>query len=208
METNAYRIRPETPKDYRETENLTREAFWNVYRPSCSEHYVLHCYRGRADFVPALNFVMEKGGRLIGHIMYAQAAITAESGAEIPIMTFGPLSIAPEYQRQGYGTALLSYSMEKAKAMGAGALCIEGNLAFYGKQGFVLAGNKGIRYYAEPQALNLPYFLIKELTEGFLTDISGVYRTPAGYFVDEKETEEFDALFSPKVKLKQPGQLL
>ncbi|MDD6440938.1 MAG: N-acetyltransferase [bacterium] len=208
MKKNDYMIRLETPNDYRKVENLTREAFWNVYRPGCMEHYVLHCYRDREDFVPELDFVMEKDGEIIGHVMYVRAKIQADDGREIPIMTFGPISIAPEYKRKGYGKALLDYSMEKAKKMGVGALCMEGNIDFYGKSGFVVASTKGIHYYAEPREEEVPYFLLKELREGFLDGITGVYHTPEGYFVDEKAVEKFDADFPSKEKLKLPGQLV
>jgi len=208
MKKNDYMIRLETPNDYRKVENLTREAFWNVYRPGCMEHYVLHCYRDREDFVPELDFVMEKDGEIIGHVMYVRAKIQADDGREIPIMTFGPISIAPEYKRKGYGKALLDYSMEKAKKMGVGALCMEGNIDFYGKSGFVVASTKGIHYYAEPREEEVPYFLLKELKEGFLDGITGVYHTPEGYFVDEKAVEKFDADFPSKEKLKLPGQLV
>ena len=208
MKKNDYMIRLETPNDYRKVENLTREAFWNVYRPGCMEHYVLHCYRDREDFVPELDFVMEKDGEIIGHVMYVRAKIQADDGREIPIMTFGPISIAPEYKRKGYGKALLDYSMEKAKKMGVGALCMEGNIDFYGKSGFVVASTKGIHYYAEPREEEVPYFLLKELKEGFLDGMTGVYHTPEGYFVDEKAVEKFDADFPSKEKLKLPGQLV
>lgn len=208
MNKNDYIIRLEKPSDYRETENLTREAFWNVYRPGCTEHYVLHCYRDKADFVPELDFVMEKDGRIIGHVMYVRAVIQSDDGREIPIMTFGPISIAPEYKRKGYGKALLDYSMEKARELGAGALCMEGNIDFYGKSGFVVASTKGIHYYAEPRENEVPYFLLKELKEGFLDGVTGTYHTPEGYFIDEEAAERFDAGFPPKQKLKLPGQLV
>ena len=199
-----YTIRTETPADYRTVENLTREAFWNVYRPGCTEHYVLHRFRGRPDFVPELDLVMEVEGKLVGHVMYVRSAIQTDDGRTVPIMTFGPISIAPEYKRRGYGTILLRCSMEKAKEMGAQALAITGNIDFYGKSGFVVSKTKGVRYEDDPDA---DYFLIAELEQGFLDGISGTYKDPAGYFVDEQEAEEFDATFPPKEKLKLPGQL-
>lgn len=197
-------IRNETPADYRTVESLTREAFWNVYRPGCTEHYVLHQFRDRPDFVPELDFVMEVGGEIIGHVMYVRSAIKTDDGRAVPIMTFGPISIAPKFKRQGYGTILLRYSMEQAKAMGAGALAITGNIDFYGKSGFAVSKTKGVRYEDDPDA---DYFLIAELEPGFLSGITGTYKDPDGYFVDEKEAEEFDATFPPKEKLKLPGQL-
>lgn len=207
MNEKDYIIRLETKQDYKEVENVTREAFWNVYRPGCMEHYVLHCYRDREDFIKELDFVMEKDGKIIGHVMYSKAEIKADDGRKIPIMTFGPISILPEYKRKGYGKKLLDYSMQKAKEMGTGALCIEGNIDFYGKSGFVVASTKGIHYYAEPRENEVPYFLVKELEDGFLDDIEGIYHTPEGYFVDEKEVESFDQQFRKKEKLKLPGQL-
>ena len=184
-------IRLETKDDYRNVENLTREAFWNVYRPGCMEHYVLHCYRDDPAFVPELDFVMELDG----------------DGRKVPIMTFGPIGISPAYKRKGYGKKLLDYSMEKAKEMGAGALAITGNILFYGKSGFVPAKTKGIRYADDPEA---DYFLIKELTPGFLDGISGTYKDPVGYFVCEKDPEgfeRFEATFPKKEKRKLTGQL-
>ena len=201
------KIRLETPADYREAENLTREAFWNVYRPGCLEHYVLHTFRGKSEFIPDLDFVMEADGKIIGHIMYVHSEIRSDDGEIFPIMTFGPISIHPDYQRQGYGKILLDYSMEKAKNLGAKALCIEGNIDFYGKSGFVVASTKGIHYYAEPREEEVPYFLVKELEPGFLDKITGTYHTPAGYFIDENEAEKFDLNFPPKQKLKLPGQI-
>lgn len=204
---NKYTIRLETKSDYSNAENLTREAFWNVYRPGCLEHYVLHTFRSSPDFVLELDFVMEQNGKLIGHIMYVRSEICADDGRTIPIMTFGPISIAPECKRKGYGTILLRYSMNEARKLGAGALAITGNINFYGKSGFTVASTKGIHYYAEPREAEVPYFLICELKPGFLNGISGIYKDPEGYFVDEKEAEDFDTKFPKKEKLKLPGQI-
>ena len=188
-------------------EELTREAFWNVYRPGCSEHYVVHCLRDRPEFVPELDLVMERNGELIGHILYVRAEIQADDGRRIPVMAFGPISIRPDCQRQGLGKALLDESLERARALGAGAICIEGNIGFYGKSGFVTASPRGIHYFAEPREAEVPYFLVKELREGYLTGVTGTYRPPEGYFVEEADVERFDTQFTPKEKLRLPGQL-
>lgn len=200
-------IRIETPDDYAAAENLTREAFWNVYRPSCLEHYVLHCFRVKKSFVPELSLVMEQRGKLIGHVMYVRSEIHADDGRSIPVMTFGPISIAPEFKRKGYGTILLRESMRRAKILGVSALAIEGNIGFYGKSGFVVASARGIHYAAEPRDAEVPYFLICELKPGYLDGVTGTYQDPEGYFVDEAEAERFDAQFPPKEKQKLPGQL-
>lgn len=208
MKQNDCLIRLETPQDYAEAENLARESFWNVYRPGCLEHYVLHCLRHDPDFVPALDFVMEKDGRIIGQNMFMRAWIAADDGRNIPIMTMGPICIAPAYKRRGYGKMLLDYSLEKAGECGAGALCFEGNIDFYGKSGFTYASEFGIRYHGLPEGADASFFLCKELIPGYLDGITGVYATPRGYFVDEAEAEAFDRQFPPKVKLKLPGQLV
>lgn len=202
-----YIIRLENNNEHREAENLVRESFWNVYRPGCTEHYVLHQLRNDPAFVHELDFVMEKDGKLIGQNMFMRAFITADDGRNIPIMTMGPICISPEFKRKGYGKKLLDYSLEKAAELGAGALCFEGNIDFYGKSGFTYAREFGIRYHGLPEGADDSFFLCKELKTGYLDGITGVYAPPQGYFVDEAETEEFDRLFPPKEKLKLPGQL-
>ncbi len=201
-------IRLERPEEYREVETLVRESFWNVYRPGCLKHYVLHQLRNDPDFVPQLDFVMELDGKIIGQNMFMRAHISADGGGEIPIMTMGPICIAPELKRKGYGKILLDYSLKQAAMLGCGALCFEGNIGFYGKSGFDYARNFGLRYHDLPEGADDSFFLCKELIPGYLNGVTGVYAPPRGYFVDEQEAEEFDKQFPPKVKLKLPGQLV
>ena len=203
-------IRNETIADHRAVEYLVRESFWNVYRPGCLEHYVLHCLRDDPAFVPELDFVMEKDGELIGQNMFMRAYIHADDGRDIPIMTMGPICVAPAYKRQGYGKTLLDYSIEKAAVLGCGALCFEGNILFYGKSGFTFASNFGIRYHGLPEGADASFFLCKELIPGYLDGVTGVYGPPEGYFAAEQNPESFeafDAQFPKKEKLKLPGQL-
>lgn len=207
MNKNDYIIRLERKDEHREVENLVRESFWNVYRPGCLEHYVLHVLRDDPAFVPELDFVMEKGGALMGQNMFMRAHIKSDDGRDIPIMTMGPICIAPEYKRQGYGKLLLEYSIEKAAEMGCGALCFEGNIGFYGKSGFTYASRFGIRYHGLPKGEDASFFLCRELIHGYLDGITGEYAPPQGYYVDEAEAEKFDSTFPPKEKLKLPGQL-
>ena len=208
MNKNDYLIRLETPADYTEVECLVRESFWNMYRPGCSEHYVLHCLRKNKDFVPELDFVMEKDGRIIGQNIFVKAELCADDGRHIPIMTMGPICIANDFKCKGYGKILLDYSIEKAKEMDAGALCIVGNIDFYGKSGFTYASEYGIRYHGLPKDADSSFFLCKELIPGYLDGVTGEYATPTGYFVDEAEVKEFDKQFPSKEKLKLPGQLM
>ena len=206
-------IRLETPEDYRTVENLTREAFWNVYRPGCTEHYVLHCFRDNPDFIPELDFVMEEDGRIIGHVMFSKAVLVLKDGSKKPSWTFGPICIHPDYKRKGYGLKLLEFALEKARGIGVGFLCMEGNIGFYSLAGFGLASRFGIHYHDMPEDDPVPFFLAQELIPGWLK-ANGIdeatYCPPKGYFVADEDPEAFDryeASFPPKVKLRLPGQL-
>ena len=207
MNINDIKIRLENTEEYRETENLVRESFWNVYRPGCSEHYVLHMLRDDPAFIRELDFVMEKDGRLIGQNMFMKTVIDADDGRAVPILTMGPIGIIPELKRKGYGKILLDYSLERAAEMGFGAVLFEGNIDFYGKSGFDYASKFGIRYHDLPDGADSSFFLCKELIPGYLDGVTGVYQTPAGYYVDDSDVEEFDADFPPKEKLRLPGQI-
>ena len=187
MNKNDYMIRLEREEEYREVENLVREAFWNVYRPGCLEHYVLNQLRNDEAFVPELDFVMERDGQLIGQNMFMRANIKADDGRDIPIMTMGPICITPELKRQGFGKKLLDYSLNKAAELGCGALCFEGNINFYGKSGFTFASEFGIRYHDLPEDADASFFLCKELIPGYLSGVTGEYTPPQGYFVDEDD---------------------
>ena len=206
-------IRVEKKEDYRKVENLVRESFWNIYRPGCLEHFVLHQLRKDPAFVPELDFVMflkenDKEDQLIGQNVFVNTNIKADDGRDIPIMTMGPICIAPEFQRQGYGKVLLDYSLDKAKQLGCGAICFEGNIAFYEKSGFKYASEYGIRYHGLEEGQDASFFLCIEFIPGYLDGISGEYATPKSYFVNEKEAEEFDQFFPYKEKKTIPGQLL
>ena len=207
MNQNDCIIRLERPEEYRKVENLVREAFWNVYRPGCSEHYVLHVLRDDPAFIKELDLVLERNGELIGQNMFMRTVIDADDGRTIPILTMGPISITPEQKRKGYGKLLLDISLQKAMEMGFGAVAFEGNIEFYGKSGFDYAEKFGIRYHDLPEGADASFFLCRELIPGYLNGITGIYQTPAGYYVDDADVEEFDKGFPPKEKLKLPGQI-
>lgn len=222
---SEYTIRQEVPADFSIVENLTREAFWNVYHPGCSEHYVLHCFRDRPDFIPELSLVVEREccgcqREIVAHVMFAwseilldgdcpRALATERNGLanrRLKMMTFGPISVRPDLQRRGIGKMLLDFAMERAREMGGGCIAMCGNIRFYGKCGFEVATTKGVRYADDPDG-DSPYFLIQELTPGFLDGVRGTYKDPEGYFVSKAEAEEFDKRFPLKEKKVLPGQL-
>jgi predicted N-acetyltransferase YhbS len=158
---------------------------------------------------------MEKDGQIIGHVMFSKAELSIEedgkpTGKTLPIWTFGPISIHPDFKRQGYGLHLLNFALEKAKALGIGFICMEGNINFYRHAGFDLASKLHIHYHAEPKDSEVPYFLAQELLPGYLHGIEATYTPPKGYFVAEENPEDFakyEAGFLHKEKLVLPGQL-
>ena len=182
MKQKSMTIRQEVPADYRAVESLVRDAFWNVYRPGCMEHFVLHCLRQDPAFVPELALVLEQGGQLVGQFAAVRADAALDDGSVLPVLNVGPLCIAPEMQRQGLGRLLLDTALQKAAERGFGAAVLEG----------------GLRYADDPEA---DYFLVKELRPGFLQGKHGIYRDPAGYFVcltRPQEFVDFEAQFPAK----------
>ena len=207
MNKNDCVIRLEKEEDYKEVENLVRESFWNVYRPGCTEHYLIRVLRDDPAFIPELDLVMEKDGAIIGQNVFAKTVIKSDDGRDVNVLTMGPICITPELKRKGYGKILLDYSLEKAAELGFGAVLFEGNIAFYGKSGFDYASRFGIRYHDLPEDADASFFLCKELIPGYLGDVTGVYLTPQVYYVDDADVDEFDKGFPPKEKLKLPGQI-
>lgn len=204
---NGYYIRQEESSDYREVENLTREAFWNVYRPGCDEHYMLHLYRDREDFVKELDCVLIADDCIVAHIMYSNAVICCDDGRLVPVMIFGPISVRPECQRMGYGSAIIKYTLNQAKCFGCGAVVITGNPVYYSRFGFVSGSEKDIYYSEVSRNEEAPFFMVKELREGFLDGVIGSFTEPDGYRVSQSDMEEYDKSFPAKEKKVLPGQL-
>ena len=173
MKKNNSTVRLENKEDWKEVEILTREAFWNKYHPGCSEHYILNQFRSRPDFVKELDYLIEENGRILAHIMYCHSEILCDDGRVIPIITFGPVSVLPEYQGKGYGSKLIRFTMGKALELGYGALAITGNPDYYRRFGFVSGHSMHIYYAAVPRDDEAPFFMVKELQPGYLAGVIG-----------------------------------
>lgn len=191
----------ERQEDFLAVENLIREAFWNVYAPGCSEHYVMHCLRDDPSFEPRLDYVLWEDGKIIGQIAYAKGTVTTVNGEE-EMLLFGPVCIHPDYQKKGYGRILIEATLKKAQDLGYPAVVITGNPDYYQRFGFTLAYTKGIYYQEDPQ---FPYLLVKIFDETKCP--KGAYQEPPFYFVAEKDVDAFDQQFDFKEKLVLPGQL-
>ena len=200
-------IRMERPEDYFESETLTREAFWNVYRPGCLEHYVLHVLRRDPCFVPELTLVAEEDGHIVGQITAATGTLTRPNGEQTPLLLFGPLGVLPDQQGRGIGSALLTAALERAQAQGFHAAVLTGAPAYYRRFGFETATLRGLHYEGLDPAEECPFFMVRVLDETRAAELQGVYADPACYFADGAEVDAFDRAFPPKVKETRPGQL-
>lgn len=200
-----YTIRMETEKDYREVENLAREAFWNQNFPGCYEHYFIHIMRSHEDFVPELDYVIETDGRIVGSVMYCKAKLKDEQGNVKDILTMGPLCVLPEYQRRGFGKALLEYTFVRAAEMGYDVIINFGNPDNYVARGYKSCIKYNVCFEGDffPAAL-----LVKVLKDGALDGRKWFYYpSDVDKPCDDAEAvAKFDALFPPKEKGWQPSQ--
>ncbi|MEN6634765.1 MAG: N-acetyltransferase [Clostridiaceae bacterium] len=197
-------IRNETPADYEAVEVMTRRAFYNLYVPGCNEHYLVRVMRPHPDFVPELDLVLELEGQIIGNVMYTKTRLVDEAGEEKHILTFGPVCIAPEYQRLGYGKLLLEHSFERALALGYDVIVIFGNPNNYVSRGFISCKKRNISLSngACPSAM-----MVKELKPDVLDGRHWVYHQSAVFDdLDEAAAERYDETLEPMEKKFQPSQ--
>lgn len=179
-------IRLEEEKDYFEVEQLTREAFWNVYREGCFEHLIIHNLRKSKSFVKELDYCIEVKNKIIANIVYAKGNLKLENGKIREILIFGPVSVLPEYQKKGYGKKLINYTIEKAKKLGYDAIVITGNPKYYKKFGFESCYKYKIYYEGLDKNEEAPFFMIKILNDNNVKNLKGIYSDPDCYRVDEK----------------------
>lgn len=197
-------IRLEQPADYRAVEELTREAFWNVNVPGCDEHFLAHKLRSHPDFIAGLDFVAEIGGKIAGNIMFTESRIVApDCGMTYPVLTFGPLSVLPEYQKQGVGAALIAHSCQEAREQGYGAVLIYGDPEYYSRFGFRPAADFSV---TTADGNVHPALQALELKAGALAGVSGRFCESPAYHFDQDEGAEFDASFAPKAKFITESQ--
>lgn len=195
MKNEAIEIRLEREEDHRAVEEMVRTAFYDVYCPGAREHYVLHCFRKDPSFIKELDFVLTLNDKIIGQIVFVEASIEKADGSKVPVLTFGPVCVAPAFQRKGYGKTLISFALEKARQKQYPIVAITGNPDYYGRFGFQKGKEVGIRYKEDPKA---DYFLVFELKDGGFKEAQGIYKDPEGYFAAERDPigfEQFDRSF-------------
>lgn len=190
-------IRPENEGDYKEVEYMTREAFWDVYQPGCSEHLVAHKLRHVPAFIRELDFVAVLDGRIVGNIMYSKAKVIDSKGNEHEVITFGPLSVSPSHQKEGIGSLLVNHTKKLAEKMGFRAIIIYGNPAYYHRFGFASAEKFQI---ATANGENFDAFMALELYDGAIKGITGKFHEDPAFEIDPAELEIFEKEFPHKEK--------
>lgn len=187
-------IRREEPKDYRIVEEMTREAFWDLYRPGCVEHYMLHQMRSHPAFIPELDYVIEEEGRIVANIVYTKVTIQKTDGKPLDALIFGPIAVLKSEQHKGYGSVIIRYTLEVARKMGYPCVLITGHPDYYHRFGFESATNYGVHYPGFPKEEATPFFMIKWLIEeSFL--LQDEYHDPDCYTIDEAAMQAFDQEF-------------
>ena len=188
-------LRIEQPADYRETENVTREAFWNHFSPGCDEHYLLHIMRDCPAFLPELSIVAADGDKIVGNIVFMKAMIHGDDGKDWEVLSLGPIAVLPEYQQKGVGAKLIEYAKNKARQMGFRGILLYGDPEYYSCRGFVPAEQLFIRTADNMYAAALQ---VCELYEGALSGITGRYVEDSVFEVDQNAAAEFDKAFPQK----------
>jgi len=196
-------IRNEEKEDYRTVERLVREAFWNLYVPGCNEHYVLHNLRRSSDFIPELDFVAEQGGQIVGQIAYSRGIIKGKQGEEKEVVTLGPVSVLPAFQKRGIGSALIIRTTNLVRDLGYPAICIYGDPRYYSRFGFRCAEKYEIKTAEDKFAVALQ---VLELEQGVLNNLSGRFIESAAFAVDETGLAQYDATFPFKEKKETDSQ--
>lgn len=188
-------LRLEEEKDYREVELLTREAFWKPERfeklggIGADEHFLAHTLRTAPEFVPELDFIAECDGQIIGNVIYSMAYVLMPDGERHAVLNFGPLSVLPEYQKQGVGSALMRHTLKTAARLGYGAVLFFGHPAYYPRFGFKEAKEFGI---TTAWGANYPAFMAMELIYGDLDGFIGSFHESPLYDVDSEKARVYD----------------
>lgn len=196
-------LRPEEETDYRVVENLTREAFWDLYHPGCTEHLVVNKMRRVNAFVRELDFVACDGNIVVGNIVYSKARVIDEN-RESEVLCMGPVSVLPAYQNKGIGSMLMNHSIQKAKELGYRAVIIFGNPGYYHRFGFVNAEKFRI---STSGGDNFDPFMALELYPGALDGITGRFFEDEVFRTDDKELEIFEREFPYREKHITDSQL-
>ncbi|MBN2670267.1 MAG: N-acetyltransferase [Deltaproteobacteria bacterium] len=196
-------IRHETESEHRTVEELTRDAFWNLYFPGCDEHYLVHILRDHPDYLPELSFVAELDGEVVGMIMYTRSWLIDENNCKKEIVSFGPLCVHPAHQRKGIGRALLNHSANILRRKNIAGITILGDPHNYVPYGF----KNGIDCNISDMDGNYPLgLLVLPLAENAFENKAWKCKQSDVFAFKPELVRPFDETFPPKEKKHQPSQ--
>jgi len=191
------KIRKEAENDYCQVEELTREAFWNLYKPGCDEHYLVHTLRGKPDFIKDLDYVAVIDKQIVGSIIYTKSSVVDENNDLLETATFGPFCVHPEYQRTGIGTKLFEHTKDLVIKKGFPAIIILGDPHNYCKHGFKTGKDFNISTMEGKYPLGL---LVLELKKGVFQNHKWKFKESAAYEIDIEKVDDYDKRFPVKEK--------
>lgn len=195
MDISNLKFRNEQEFDYKIVEDLTREAFWNHHVLGCDEHYLVHIMRDSKAFIKELDIIVLLDNKIVANIIYTKAIILDDNEKKHNVISFGPISVLPEYQGHGIGTKLIEHTKILAQDLGYKAILIYGDPDFYSKVGFIPAKNLGIATKDNMYSVALQAC---ELIKDALSNCSGRFFEDSIYHIDEQAAKEFDKSFPKK----------
>lgn len=150
-------IRRETPADVDPITAVTSAAFSRPGSAPPVETRLLEELRRSDAWLPELSLVAvaDDDDRSVGHVVCTRGHVDAS-----PALGLGPLSVVPERQRHGVGSALMHAVLGAADALGEPAVVLLGDPAYYARFGFQPAAERGI---APPQPDWAPHFQVRTL---------------------------------------------
>lgn len=150
-------IRQETSKDYNAVYNLVKEAFIAAEHSDGTEQDLVDALRNGDAFVPELSLVAEMDGEIAGHILFTEAKVGDDT-----VLVLAPLSVLPEFQKQGIGTALIKEGHKIAREMGYQYALVLGSETYYPRLGYLPAVQFGIEI---PEGMPSANFMAIKLQE-------------------------------------------
>ncbi|KAB8227289.1 GNAT family N-acetyltransferase [Aspergillus alliaceus] len=124
-------VRPETQEDTTAIERVTIAAFLNTKHSSATEQYIVRDLRESKQL--SISLVAEMNDNVVGHVAISPVHI---SDASTDWYGVGPVSILPEYQRQGIGSLLMKRALHDLQTRNAAGCVVLGDPAYYTRFGF------------------------------------------------------------------------
>lgn len=134
-------LRTEQPEDYQTVYDVVKRAFSSAQSSDGNEQDLVNALRKSSAFLPQLSLVAEVDGKVVGHILFTKVRI----GNDVEALALAPLSVLPEYQKQGIGTALIHQGHAVAKELGYHYSIVLGSEDYYPRFGYLPAEAFGIR---------------------------------------------------------------